>query len=174
MNRKVFILVLLALFTLEVLGPVHEWFVMPFTQGIAAVSAFLVQVFDSTVTSEGIILRSLSNGTAVAIQPGCNGLEAMICLTAAIVAYSAKWSERALGLLLGYLAIQLMNIVRIISLFYLLQWNEQWFEWFHLYVWQALIFLDVLIVFILWIRWLPSHKRDDDDKNQQAPDVSHA
>lgn len=158
MNRKVFILVLLTLFTLELLDPVQGWVIQPFTQGLAAVSAFLVQAFDSTATSEGIILRSLSNDVAVAIQPGCNGVEAMICLTAAILAYRATWIERFIGLLIGYLAIQAMNITRIISLFYLLQWNQQWFEWFHLYVWQALIFLDVLIAFVLWIRWLPSRK----------------
>lgn len=173
MNRVIFILVLLALFTLELLGPVQEWVVQPFTQGLAAVSAFLVQAFDSTATSEGIILRSLSNGAAVAIQPGCNGIEAMICLTAAILAYPASWSERMIGLLIGYLAIQAMNIVRIISLFYLLQWNQQWFEWFHLYVWQALIFLDVLIVFVLWIRWLPSRENSDSTENP-PPASAHA
>lgn len=158
MNRLTFILILLVLFALELLEPVQDWIVQPFTQGLASVSAWLVQLFDSTVISENVILRSLENGAAVAIQPGCNGIEAMICLTAAVLAYPAAWTKRLIGLLVGYLAIQAMNIVRIISLFYLLQWSQQWFEWFHLYVWQALIFLDVLIVFVLWIRWLPSRK----------------
>jgi hypothetical protein len=30
------------------------------------------------------------------------------------------------------------------------------FEWAHLYVWQALIMLDVLIVWLIWVRALPS------------------
>ena len=174
MNRKIFILVLLALFTLELLGPVQDWVVQPFTQGLATVSAWLVQLFDSSATSEGIVIRSLSNGAAVAIQPGCNGIEAMICLTAAVLAYPSSWYERGMGLIVGYLAIQAMNLVRIISLFYLLQWNEQWFEWFHLYVWQALIFLDVLIVFVLWIRWLPSRKQNDADGDNTDTGVAHA
>lgn len=173
MNSKIFIFVLLVLFTLELLGPVQDWVVQPFTQGLASVCAFLVQAFDSTVISDGIILRSLDNGSAVAIQSGCNGIEAMICLTAAVLAYPSSWNERLIGLLAGYLAIQGMNIVRIISLFYLLQWNHQWFEWFHLYVWQALIFLDVLIVFVLWIRWLPSRDGDNTD-NSQTVDTAHA
>lgn len=160
MNKLLFIVVLLVLFTLELSQPVSKWFIMPFTQGLASVSAWIVQLFDSSVASEGIVIRSLSNGSAVAIQPGCNGIEAMICITAAMVAYSASWYEKTMGLLVGFLAIQALNLIRIISLFYLLQWNQQWFEWFHLYVWQALIFLDVLIVFILWIRWLPSRKGD--------------
>jgi hypothetical protein len=33
------------------------------------------------------------------------------------------------------------------------------FEWAHLYVWQALIMLDVLIVWLVWIRTLPRDAR---------------
>jgi len=172
MNIRVFVLILLSLFTLELLGPVHTHVVLPFTQGLATVSAWLIQSFDSQVMSEGIVLRSLKNGAAVAIQPGCNGIEAMICLTAAIFAYPANWKERGVGLLAGFVAIQAMNLLRIISLFYLLQINQQWFEWAHLYIWQALIFLDVLIVFVLWIRWLPS--RRDDEPPATDGGVAHA
>jgi hypothetical protein len=32
------------------------------------------------------------------------------------------------------------------------QWNYQAFEFAHLYLWQALIMLDVLVVWLLWIR----------------------
>jgi hypothetical protein len=46
--------------------------------------------------------------------------------------------------------------VRVISLFYLGQWNRDVFEWAHLYVWQALIMLDVLIVWLVWVRTLPA------------------
>ena len=48
-----------------------------------------------------------------------------------------------------------LNIVRVISLFYLGQWNMKVFEWAHLYVWQALIMLDVLVVWLVWVRMLP-------------------
>ncbi|HPE61213.1 MAG TPA: hypothetical protein PLB10_12830 [Thiolinea sp.] len=79
-----------------------------------------------------------------------------------------------MGLLVGFIAIQAMNLIRIISLFYLLQWSEQWFEWFHLYVWQALIFMDVLIVFVLWIRWLPSRKDDNISPPSRQSEATHA
>ena len=42
--------------------------------------------------------------------------------------------------------------MRIISLFYLGQWNQVWFDWFHLYLWQALIVLDALVAFLIWLR----------------------
>jgi hypothetical protein len=44
--------------------------------------------------------------------------------------------------------------VRIISLFYLGQWNYTVFEWFHLYLWPVLIMLDVLVVFAIYLQWL--------------------
>ncbi len=154
MNKTIFISVLSALFILEWLEPVRNGLITPFTEQLAAISAALIKLFDTDVISNGIIIQSLSNGTSVAILAGCNGVEAMICLTAAMLAYPATGWQRFWGLLLGYLAIQSLNIVRIISLFYLLQWNKQWFEWAHLYIWQGLIFLDVLIVFIIWMRWI--------------------
>ncbi|MFI0397480.1 MAG: exosortase H [Thiolinea sp.] len=161
MNRTKFILLLLALFAIEWLPPIRELVITPFTEHLAAVSAALLKLFDADVASNGIVIQSLSNGTSVAILAGCNGIEAMICLTAAIIAYPATWMQRLWGLVLGYIAIQSLNMVRIISLFYLLQWNKQWFEWAHLYIWQGLIFLDVLIVFIVWIRWVvKQHKQE--------------
>ena len=61
----------------------------------------------------------------------------------------------AIGSSVGIAAIQALNLVRIVSLFYLGQWDRDVFEWAHLYVWQALIMLDVLIVWLLWVRTLP-------------------
>ena len=54
---------------------------------------------------------------------------------------------------------QALNIVRVASLFYLGQWNQHAFEWAHLYVWQALIMLDVLIVWVVWVRMAPDRGR---------------
>jgi exosortase/archaeosortase family protein len=51
--------------------------------------------------------------------------------------------------------VQGLNIVRVISLFYLGQWSIDVFDFAHQYVWQALIMLDVLIVWLLWVRTLP-------------------
>ncbi|MFZ1387718.1 MAG: exosortase H [Thiolinea sp.] len=169
MNKIRFIVLLLVLFALEWLPLVREHLITPFTEHLAAVSAGILKLFDADVTSNGIVIQSLSNGTSVAILAGCNGIEAMICLTAAILAYPATWQQRLWGLLLGYLAIQSLNIIRIISLFYLLQWNKQWFEWAHLYIWQGLIFLDVLIVFIVWIRWVVKQNKQE----PQQPALDH-
>jgi hypothetical protein len=59
----------------------------------------------------------------------------------------------------GCNGVQGLNLVRIISLFYLGLWDRESFEWAHLYVWQALIILDALVVFLVWARFLPPEPR---------------
>lgn len=157
-----FIIVLVVLFAVELMEPVRQAVILPFTALIATISAGITQFFDSSVISQGIILQSVTNGTAVSIQPGCNGVEAMICLTAAIISFPASWKSKLYGLMFSFLAIQALNILRIISLFYLLQWDKEWFEWAHLYLWQALIILDALVVFIIWVRMLPDNPTEEE------------
>ena len=143
------------LFGLELTPWVQSWFVVPWTDTLAAISAGIVKLFDPQVVSQGKVLRSASNGFAVSIEAGCNGVEATIVLVAAILAFPAPWKRKLVGLAIGVIAVQGLNVVRVISLFYLGQWNSDVFEWAHLYVWQALIMLDVLIVWLLWVRTLP-------------------
>jgi len=91
----------------------------------------------------------------VSIEAGCNGVEATLVLVAAIIAFPASWRHRLRGIGIGIVAVQALNILRVVSLFYLGRWNRDVFEWAHLYVWQALIMLDVLIVWVIWVRLAP-------------------
>ena len=161
---KFFILFLViqgVLFGGELTEPGQQFFVVPWTNFLATLSADLVKGFDPNVLVSGKILQSTTNGFAVSIEAGCNGVEATIVLIAAMLAFPAPWKNKIIGLVAGVIAVQGLNIVRIISLFYLGQWNYDVFEWAHLYVWQALIMLDVLIVWLLWVRTLPKVDRGD-------------
>lgn len=154
----VFLLVQGIFFGLEMLQPVQTALILPWTSLLADVSGWLMSAFDPHVATSGKIISSTLNGFAVSIEPGCNGVEAMIVLLAAIIAFPARLLYKIYGLLLGFIAIQGLNLVRVISLFYLGQWSQELFDWAHLYIWQALIMLDALVVFLVWIRYLPEEK----------------
>lgn len=156
-----FVVILVSLFAAELTPPVQNAIVLPWTEALALISATLIMLFDSNVAAYGKILQSTTNGFAVSIEAGCNGIEAAIVLIAAMLAFPAPWKHRIVGILAGLLAVQLLNIVRVISLFYLGQWNLEVFDWAHLYLWQALIMLDVLIVWLVWIRMLPAASPSD-------------
>jgi exosortase H (IPTLxxWG-CTERM-specific) len=150
----IFLLVLLVLFGLEMLEPVHVRIVEPFTGFIAMLSAWIITPFDDSVIAYGRVLRDGVDGFAVSIESGCNGVEATIVLIAAVIAFPATWRQRMTVTILGFVAIQVANLLRIISLFYLGQWNIEVFNWIHLYLWPVLIMLDVLIVFIVYLRYI--------------------
>ena len=156
-----FVVVLAVLFGLELTPWAQEWFVVPWTNTLATISTSIVTMFDPNVVATGKVIRSATNGFAVSIEAGCNGVEATLVLLAAMLAFPAPWRHKIVGFIIGVLAVQLLNIVRVISLFYLGQWNFEAFEWAHLYVWQGLIMLDVLIVWLIWVRRVP---RGGDDR----------
>jgi exosortase H (IPTLxxWG-CTERM-specific) len=153
-----FTVLLIGLFTLEILQPVEMHVILPFTSMVADVSAWIVQFFDDNVVAVSNVIRDKTTGFGVRIERGCNGVEALIILFAAIFAFPAPFKNKLIGFAIGFVAIQGLNLVRIVSLFYMGQWNQVAFEWFHLYLWQALIILDALVVWLIWLRTLPQAK----------------
>jgi len=151
----VFLVCLLGLFTLELLQPVQAHVIGPFTAGVAHASVWAMQLFDHDVIARQNDILHASTGGGIEIVAGCNGVEAVLILLCAIVAFPAPWPHKLLGMALVFLAIQGLNLVRIVALFYLHEWNHVWFEWFHLYLWPALIILDALVFWLVWLRWLP-------------------
>jgi exosortase H (IPTLxxWG-CTERM-specific) len=150
-----FAAIVVALFAAELTPPGQRFVVDPWTAAVAQVATATMSAFDPGVVATGPTIVQPANGFAVTILAGCNGIEAMIVLVAALLAYPAPLKHKVLGLAAGIFAIQALNLVRIVSLFYLGQWNHAVFEWAHLYAWQVLIMLDALIVWLLWLKTLP-------------------
>lgn len=150
-----FLVCLTALFTIELLQPVQAHVIVPFTSSLAHVSVALMRLFDTHVIAQNDAIVDALSGGGIQIVAGCNGVEAVLILVSAVLAFPAPWKHKLAGVAIGFVAIQALNLVRIISLYYLQRWNHVWFEWFHLYLWQALIILDALIFWLVWLRWLP-------------------
>ena len=147
-----FLFLQLSLFGLNILSWVQEHIVLPWTALLAHICALLVTTFDKTAASAGKVLWNQSTGFGVSIEAGCNGIEACIVLFAAIMAFPSTWRHKLLGIVAGFAAVQALNVVRVISLFYLGQWNTAVFDFAHEFLWQGLIMLDVLVVWLLWVR----------------------
>lgn len=147
-----FLFLQLSLFGLNMLNWVQQHIVLPWTALLARMCATLVIWFDSSAAASGKVLWNQVTGFGVSIEPGCNGIEACIVLFAAIMAFPSTWRHKLMGLMAGFVAVQALNVVRVISLFYLGQWNTAVFDFAHEFLWQGLIMLDVLVVWLLWVR----------------------
>ncbi len=152
----IFVLLLALAFGLELTPWAQAFVVTPWTDTVARVSGVLMRTFDASITTSGNVIGSSDSPFAVAIEAGCNGVEATLVLVAAMLAFPAPWRHRVAGIAIGVATVQVLNVIRVVTLFYLGQWNEHVFEWAHLYVWQALIMLDVLIVWVIWVKMAPA------------------
>lgn len=136
--------VLMAGFSVHSLDVFNSW--------LASASAGMIHLFRGHVTVQQDVLMNSGTGDQMRLMNGCNGLYVSILLWAAMIAYPSSWRAKLLGLAGGSIAIHAVNVLRIVSLFYLLQFNRALFEFAHFYLWEALITLDALVAFAMWVR----------------------
>lgn len=140
--------ILIAAYLLIAWNPVNDHVIVPFTQGVATVSGALLKGIGQPVTTSGTVISSSRFG--VNINNGCNGVEAMLILLASIVAFPASLKARLVGLGLGALVVQLLNAVRIVTLYLLGAYQPKLFDMFHTAVWQILVILAAILFFLIW------------------------
>jgi exosortase H (IPTLxxWG-CTERM-specific) len=147
----VFVIAALAQFAILLATPIHP-LVDGFSGDLAAASAGLIQAFGGTCIRHAAVLTNPARSFAMEVRDGCNGINVVVLLWAAILAYPASLKWKLIGLGGGLLAIQILNLFRLISLFYLGQYSFSIFEFAHLYLWELLIIIDAMAVFSLWIK----------------------
>jgi exosortase H (IPTLxxWG-CTERM-specific) len=143
-----FFAVLIAAYLVIAWNPVNDRVIVPFTEGIARTSGALLKAMGEDVKVAGTSISSSRFG--VNINNGCNGVEAMLILLASIVAFPASMKARAAGLLLGAVVVQVLNAIRIITLYLLGAYHPRLFDLFHTAVWQIVIILAAIGFFLVW------------------------
>jgi exosortase H (IPTLxxWG-CTERM-specific) len=143
-----FFAILIAAYLLIAWSPVNDNVIVPFTKGVANVSGALLKGIGQPVTVNGTVIASSRFG--VNINNGCNGVEAMLILLASIVAFPASLRARLAGLGLGALVVQLLNAIRIVTLYLLGAYQPRLFDMFHTAVWQILVILSAILFFLIW------------------------
>ncbi len=164
-----FAFVALALFSVLATRWAERVFVAPFTQGLVEVSAALIRPFDGRVLADGDILRFSDGLGAVQVLAGCNAVEVCALLTAAILAFPGRLKYGLIGAAAGILALQTVNLGRIITLLYLSRGSPEVFDFVHNYVWDALIGLEGLLIFFFWTRWQARRMSPPSDIDAQPP-----
>jgi exosortase/archaeosortase family protein len=82
----------------------------------------------------------------------CTPLMPTLVLAAAIAAYPTTRRAQVLGILGGGLVIWAFNLFRIGTLMAVIAWWPASFDFIHMYLWQTISLLVVLLVFLLWLR----------------------
>jgi exosortase H (IPTLxxWG-CTERM-specific) len=155
----IFVGTLLAAFGVLLTGPAQH-LDAKLSLALVKIAHSVLVAWGSRAISDAAVLRA-PGGFAVEMRDGCNGINVTILLWSAILAFPACWRMKAIGLLAGSLIIQLLNIVRFISLFYLGQYSLMWFDFAHTYLWESMLVLDTLVIFWLWVNRVARLHTDD-------------
>ena len=110
----------------------------------------LLRVFTDATTLRGHLVTF--DGFAVAIIVECVGLLEMLIYSACVLAFPAPVRTRAIGVVLGCLAIFVFNLLRIVTLLLVGRYANDWFDFFHVYFWQATLIAMIVGVLYGWIR----------------------
>ncbi len=128
--------------------PMNDRLVEPFTAGVARAGSAACRLFGEPARTQGTTMSSPR--FAVNIRNGCNGLETVFIFAAAVLAFPAAWPIRLAGLAAGTLLIEVFNLVRIVALFFTGIHFPKLFEESHAVVWQVLVILFGVALFLIW------------------------
>ena len=96
------------------------------------------------------------------IYEGCNAINVVIVFVAFMFAFSGPAKKLSWFIPLGIGIIYIANLLRVGLLFWVAQHYQRYFYYLHKYIFTALIYLVVLVLWGVWIKMVmkqsaPSH-----------------
>jgi len=108
---------------------------------------------------------------SLTVAKNCDAMDVNILFVAAIVAFPAAWKRRAIGIALGVAALAVVNIVRIVSLYYVGIRFPDRFELVHAEIWPFAMVAVAVAGFLVWSRWAAA---SPEARGPGLDDSSHA
>ena len=127
---------------------IYAAFLANIAGAILGIAGKTVQVAYREVQTPGILLE---------IDHKCTGVYQFIVFLAGIFAVKTSLYQRVWGLTGGWLLLNFVNIIRIISLYYILVLSPEWFELLHSVVWEIIMVLFTFFLFYFWFQKVSKH-----------------
>jgi exosortase/archaeosortase family protein len=145
----IFATVLLVYFGATLTPPVKNWFFPAYLRLNAQVSGGLLRALGQNVKVEDRAI-SISGGATLQIERGCDAVDPSALFVAAVIASPVRWTSRFPAALGGTLLLMVLNLARVVSLFFVRLHYPKAFDFMHLDVWQALF---IFLAILLWGLW---------------------
>ncbi|MBT8484463.1 MAG: exosortase H [Phycisphaerales bacterium] len=135
----------------------HVW--LPYLRLNASVSAFILRVFQEQANATDVSVFSPRFNLQIA--QGCDAIEPSALFAAAVIAFPAPLKRKLPGLAVGVAILVVLNLVRIISLYYTGVFWPEAFETMHVDVWQPVFILAAMLLWIAWAIWATRRPRSN-------------
>lgn len=117
----------------------------------AGTCRLVLHALGTEATTAGPEIRSAR--FSMQVVRGCDALDPAALLVAAMVAFPSSWLAKLVGVLAGVATVLVVNVVRMVSLFYIGLHFPRVFDVVHVEVWPTAIMLLALFVFLVWVRY---------------------
>ena len=128
-----------------------------YSKGVVILTSGILETLCISSNYQGSVIKLPS--IALDVRFGCNGLEAVMIYAVAVIAFPAPWKKKLIGILGGFVALQVINILRIASLAYSAIHFKSLFEYMHIYVAQGLMIAVSLGIFFVYLNYANSSKQ---------------
>lgn len=129
----------------------RDTFVPAYLGANARVTAAILSLFGQKAEAEGKMIQSAKFGMEV--ERGCDAVEPTVLFLAAVLASPVALRARLIGMVAGGLALAVINVLRLVTLFVTgIYWHEA-FEVMHVDVWQAIFIFLAILFWVLWALW---------------------
>ena len=115
----------------------------------ASSTSSVLNLLGASTTANGTILSS--SGFAANIVVECTAIGPLLLFMGAVLAFPSNLKAKGFGLLLGAVVLTVVNLVRIVSLFWIGESFPQYLDVAHLLVWQTAM---IIIAIVLWLGWV--------------------
>lgn len=148
---SLFVVLLGVYYAITMIDVVNHDILPSYMRFYASASAAVMNVFGEGASAQGTSV--VSGRYSVNIKQGCDALAPSALFIAAVLAFPGSFRSKLPGLVAGTLVLAVINLVRIISLFYTGIHFPKWFETMHVDVWQPVFILLALTLWVLWALW---------------------
>jgi len=121
----------------------------PFLDLNAQLATDIWNLFGNSVSVEGTVISSSDFNFEVTAE--CTSIGPTAIFISAVIAWPSTIKEKVYGVLVGAAALFIINLIRMLTLFYIGSSFSTHLDLFHYYIWQGII---VLLALGLWVFWI--------------------
>ena len=115
----------------------------------ASSTAQALNLLGASVATNGTVVGSSDFAYNVVVE--CTAIGPIILFVGAVIAFPAALWSKALGIGIGVVFLTTINLVRLVSLFYIGAVFPDYLPMAHFLVWQAAIIISAILLWLFWV-----------------------
>jgi exosortase family protein XrtF len=123
------------------------------SQATWIINLFVGENAKSVLSEVSPVTLILENGKMILrVYEGCNGINVMIVFVAFLFAFQGLSRRGSVFILIGLMIIHLVNLLRIVLLFWVAKEYQIYFYYVHKYIFTAILYVIVLLLWWVWVK----------------------